>query len=80
MVANDKISTNDSMWHGILNWHMVNMGTGWVSNLNLVQGNYVVASGHHPLLKVLSKWIHVTNPLYTQCVANFIRLKGDCCY
>ncbi len=51
----------------------------WVSNLNLVQGSYVIASGHNPLAKVLSRWIHVANPLYTQCVANLISLKGDCC-
>ncbi len=49
-----------------------------ISNLNLVQGSYVVASGHNPLAKVLPRWIHVANPLYTQCFANLIRLKGDC--
>jgi len=52
----------------------------WVSNLKLVQRSYVVASGYNLLAKVLSRWIHVANPLYTQCVANLIRLKGDCCF
>jgi hypothetical protein len=26
MVTNDMIFTNDNMWHGILEWHMVSMG------------------------------------------------------